>query len=131
MNVLGLFLNSHSDVKTERRKDGFCLWDIEEFTFLKTNILLDKHSMMYSECHTCIPYCTITPLFVWILISGLCAKICQALYKRYSKIDQQIARHFKYNGECLYHLLPVYATQIINPFLTSRFWANHDDWLIF
>ena len=28
--------------------------------------------------------------------------------------------------ECLYHLLPFFATQIINPFLTSSFPVNHD-----
>ena len=39
MNVLGrIFLNSRKerrkDVKTERRKDGVFLWDVEELTFL-------------------------------------------------------------------------------------------------
>ena len=28
------FLNFCKDVKTERRKDGFVLWEIEELTFL-------------------------------------------------------------------------------------------------
>ena len=39
MKVLGIiFLKSRKerrkDVKTERRKDGVFLWDVEEFTFL-------------------------------------------------------------------------------------------------
>ena len=43
MNVLGrIFLNSHK----ERRKDGFFLWDVEEFTFLikRFNIILNELS---------------------------------------------------------------------------------------
>ena len=43
-------------------------------------------------------------------------------------VDQQIARHFKQYGECLSNHLPFYATQKINPFLSSRSSANHDKW---
>ena len=32
-------------------------------------------------------------------------------------IDKKIARHFVHYSECLYNPLPIYATQIINPFL--------------
>ena len=39
-------------------------------------------------------------------------------------VDQQIARHFV-------HHPPLYATQIINPFLTSRISANHGKGLEF
>ena len=41
-------------------------------------------------------------------------------------IDQQIARYFKQYGECISNPLHFYATQIINPFISSRSLANHD-----
>ena len=41
-------------------------------------------------------------------------------------IDQQISRHFVHYSVCLYHLLPFYATQIINPLLTSMISANNN-----
>ena len=41
-------------------------------------------------------------------------------------IDQQKARNFVHYSECLSNPLPFYATQIINPFLTSRISANHN-----
>ena len=37
--------------------------------------------------------------------------------KRYSIIDQHLARHFKYNGECLSSPPPFLGGQIITPFL--------------
>ena len=43
----------------------------------------------------------------------------------YSIIDQQIARHFVHISECIYQPLPLYATQIINLFLTKKKSANH------
>ena len=46
--------------------------------------------------------------------------------KRYFIIDQQIARHFVHYIEYPYDPLPFYATQIINPVLTSRISTNHD-----
>ena len=45
--------------------------------------------------------------------------------KRYFIIDQQIALHFENYSERLLHPLPFDATQITNPFLTSRISANH------
>ena len=51
-----------------------------------------------------------------------CLKILNLMIqdKRYFIIDQQIASHFVHYSECLYYPLPLYATQIINHFLTSR-----------
>ena len=46
--------------------------------------------------------------------------------KKYFLIDQQIARHFVHYSKCLYNPLPFNATQIDNPFLTSRISSNHD-----
>ena len=46
--------------------------------------------------------------------------------KRYLMIDPQIARHFVHYSECLSNPLPFKATQIINPFLDSRFSANNN-----
>ena len=43
------------------------------------------------------------------------------IYNRLKKI----ARHFGHYNECLSSNLPFYATQIIAPFLNSRFSANH------
>ena len=51
--------------------------------------------------------------------------------KRYFMIDKQIAPHFVHYGEYSYYHLSFYATQMINPFLTSRIWANPDKGLGF
>ena len=48
------------------------------------------------------------------------------LDKRYFRKDQQLARPFVHYSECLHHPLPFNATQIINPFLTSRISTNHE-----
>ena len=45
--------------------------------------------------------------------------------KRYSIIDQQLARHFVQCSECPLNPLSLYATQIINPFLNSGLSAKH------
>ena len=51
---------------------------------------------------------------------------CEWFSKRYSIIDQQLARHFVQYSEWLTISLPFYATQIIDPFLTLRISANPD-----
>ena len=51
--------------------------------------------------------------------------------KRYSIIDQQIARYFVHYSEYFSSPLPFYAIQIINPFLNSRISAIHDKGWIF
>ena len=47
-------------------------------------------------------------------------RIKNGMAKRYFTIDQQNPRHIVHYGECLSTPTPFYATQIINPFLTSR-----------
>ena len=44
----------------------------------------------------------------------------------YFLIDQQIACYFVHYSICLYHPPLFYATQTIDPFLTSRISANHE-----
>ena len=61
----------------------------------------------------------------------ICGELWDRHNKRYSTIDQQIARHFVHYNECLYHPLPFYTTQTMNPFLTSSLSANHDKGLGF
>ena len=39
--------------------------------------------------------------------------------KRYSKIDQHLERHFKYNGVCLSSPPPFLCSQIFIPFSNS------------
>ena len=56
----------------------------------------------------------------------MCKCIVNGCTKRYFIIDQQIARHSVHYSECLYHPLPIYATQMIKHFLTSRISTNHD-----
>ena len=57
-------------------------------------------------------------------------KQVECLCKRYSIIDQQIARHFVYHSECFSNV-SFHATQIINPFFTLSVLANHDKGLLF
>ena len=53
----------------------------------------------------------------------------ECLNKRYFIIDQQIECHY---GKCLYNPPSLkYASQIVNPFLTSRISAYHDKGLGF
>ena len=59
-----------------------------------------------------------------------CIKVSKAsvLYgrqKRYSKIDQHLARHFKYNGACLWSP-PFLCNQIITPSSNSMISANQE-----
>ena len=46
--------------------------------------------------------------------------------KRYSKIDQHLARHFKYNGGCLSSPPPFLSSQIIIPFSNSMISNNQE-----
>ena len=71
-------LNSHNFVKTD-----FLVWYVEEFTFL-INITKRKDSERSK----------------WEALKRKCS-LMQHLKKRYYKIDQHLARHFKYNGTCL------------------------------
>ena len=51
-------------------------------------------------------------------------KIC--FVKRYSKIDQQLARYFVYFVECLLNPPPFLCSQIIIPFISSMISTNHE-----
>ena len=59
----------------------------------------------------------------------MCKCIVNGCTKRCFIIDQQIARY--YVSECHYHPLPIYATQLINPFITSMISTNYDKGLEF
>ena len=51
--------------------------------------------------------------------------------KRYSIIDQQIARHFVHYTECLYHHPSLLYNSYNSHFLASRISANYDKGLEF
>ena len=53
------------------------------------------------------------------------------IYERYSKIDQHLARYFKYNGTCLSSSPPFLCSQIINPSSHSRISINQETGLYF
>ena len=64
---------------------------------------------------------------LFILVSDkLWGSLTDSNYKRYFITDQQIGRQCVPFRECLYPSIPFYATQMINPFLTSRIWAYPD-----
>ena len=46
--------------------------------------------------------------------------------KRYSKIEKDIAQHFKYNGACLSSTPPFLCRQIIVPFSNSMISTNQE-----
>ena len=46
--------------------------------------------------------------------------------KRYSKIDQHSARHFKYNVACLSSPSPFLSSQIITPFSNSMIFTYQE-----
>ena len=46
--------------------------------------------------------------------------------KRYFKIDQDLARHFKYNGGCLSSPPPFICSKIIAPFSNSMVSTNQE-----
>ena len=48
------------------------------------------------------------------------------LKKRYSKIDQHLAWHFKYSGACLSSPPPFPSSQIITPFSNSMISINQE-----
>ena len=50
----------------------------------------------------------------------------ECLGKRYSKIDQHLARHFKYNGARLSSPPPFLCSQIFTPFSNSMIFANQE-----
>ena len=47
-------------------------------------------------------------------------------FKRYSKIDQHLAWHFKYNGACVSSPPPFLCSQIITPFSYSMISTNKE-----
>ena len=51
--------------------------------------------------------------------------------KRYSKIDQLLARHFKYNSASLSSPPPFLCSQIITPFSNSIISTNKETGLLF
>ena len=51
--------------------------------------------------------------------------------KRYSKIDQHLARHLKYNGACLSSPPPFLSSQIITLFSISMISTNQETGLQF
>ena len=48
----------------------------------------------------------------------------QSLTKRYSKIDQYLARHIRYNGGCLSSPSPILCSETITPFSNSMISTN-------
>ena len=55
--------------------------------------------------------------------------VCSASHlqgKRYSRIDQHLARHFKYKGSCLSSPPPFLCSQIITPSSNSMISTNQE-----
>ena len=52
--------------------------------------------------------------------------LCCHSNKRYFKIDQYLARHFVYYGECPSYPTPFLCSQITTPFLNSFLSTNHE-----
>ena len=50
----------------------------------------------------------------------------ESINKRYLKVDQHLARHFVYFGECLSNPPLFLSSQIITPFLNSMIYTNHE-----
>ena len=51
---------------------------------------------------------------------------CLNLKKKYSKLDQHLARHFKYNSGCLSIPPPFLCSQVITPFSNSMISTNKE-----
>ena len=66
------------------------------------------------------------PLSDWVYHSDL-----SVFPKKYSKIDQHLARHFRYNSACLSSPPPFLCGQIIIPFSNSMISTNQETGLRF
>ena len=74
-------------------------------------------SIMQYACMSQTTYPLIHKQYYFIMIP---------LHKRYSKIDQHLSWHFKYNGGCLSSPPPFLWSQIITPFSNSMISTNQE-----
>ena len=76
------------------------------------------YSLLYSAIFLTIYLSVCLCVLLFINVSGIILTFAIKPDKRYSKIDQHLARHFLDSVNVFTNPLPFYATQIINPFLT-------------
>ena len=112
------------------------LWKIIN-TFTATDFFyMVKFKILHGfQCYSISPIlCTYHHHKIFLKSKLLARKVLQTLYgcnKRYSKIDQHLARHLKYNGQCLSSPPPFLCSQIITLFSSSIISTNQDTGLKF
>ena len=91
--------------------------------------VVDKGSVFVGSVNAILTHLGLFRALIVSVMIGLVQK--QGKNKRYSKINQNLAQHFKYNGACLSSPPPCLCSQIINPHINYMIFTNQETGLSF